>query len=257
MDFENRNVLVTGAAAGIGRGITSAFLQAGARVMAIDKEASRLAETAAQLEPMARGRLETFVANVRGEPDVENLVSETLRRFGSLHILVNNAGIYPNCPVVEMGMEEWDAVMETNLRAPFLVCRAVARHMIERGEGGKIVIISSGAYRSARLGASHYCASKAGVVMFAKVLAQELAEHRINVNSVAPGLIDVGPHPNAPEAYKNALIKTIPWGRMGRPDEIAKAVLFLASEDAEYIMGEVLEVDGGVLAGRYALPLSR
>ena len=128
--------------------------------------------------------------------------------------------------------------------------------MIERGRGGKIINITSGAYKSARRGASHYCSSKAALAMFTQVLALELAEHRINVNSVSPGFIDVGLRPAVLQQYKDTMMKMIPWGRMGKPEEIARAVLFLASEDAEYITGEILEVDGGALVGRYILPLS-
>ena len=257
MSISEKTVLVTGAGAGIGRGIALAFIHAGARVMAADMNPDSLKETASLLTGGDRERLGTFVANVRSKSEIDAMVEATVDRFGEIDVLVNNAGIYPNCPVVEMSQEEWDAVMETNLRAPFLACQSVAKRMIERGRGGKIVNISSGAYKSARLGAAHYCASKAGVVMFTKVLAMELAQHRINVNSVSPGLIDVGPRMGASEEYKSALVKGIPWGRTGTPDEIARAVLFLASDDAEYITGEVLEVDGGMLAGRFFLPLSR
>jgi 3-oxoacyl-[acyl-carrier protein] reductase len=171
-------------------------------------------------------------------------------------ILVNNAGIYPNKPVIDMALEEWDAVMETNLRGPFLLCQAVAKQMIEQGIPGKIINITSGAHRSARKGAAHYASSKAALTMFTKVLALELAEYGINVNSVSPGLIDVGPQMPVTQEYKDSLVKMIPRQRMGTPEEIAKAVLFMASEDAEYITGESLEVDGGAGAGRFFLPLS-
>ena len=148
---------------------------------------------------------------------------------GGIDTLVNDAGVYPNCPVVEMPEEQWDRVLDTNLKGTFLMCRAVARHMIERRTAGYIVNIASGAYRSARRGASHYCASKAGIVMFSKVLAQELAEHQIHVNVVSPGLIDVGRRGDVNPAYKDTLVGNIPWGRMGQPLEVAEAVLFLAS----------------------------
>ena len=257
MNFQNRTVLVTGAGAGIGRAIATAFLQAGACVMANDVDVAGLEETANLLRSLAEERMATCVADVRAKSEVDAMVEETTLRFGPVDILVNNAGIYPSTPVTEILEEEWDAVIETNLRGPFLLCQAVARQMVKRGKGGSIINITSGAYKSARVGASHYCSSKAALAMFTKVLALELAEHRVRVNSVSPGLVDVGPRPFVSQVYKDALVKMIPWGRMGRPDEIARAVLFLGSEDAEYITGEILEVDGGALAGRYSLPLSR
>ncbi len=256
MDFQNRTTLVTGAGAGIGRAIATVFVQAGACVMANDIDGKRIGETVALLKPMAGDRIASYVADVRSQREIEGMVEETTRRFGPIDILVNNAGIYPNMPVLLMTPEEWDSVMDTNLRAPFLLSQAVARRMVERGMAGKIINITSSAYKSARRGAAHYCSSKAGLAMLTKVLALELAEHRINVNSVSPGLIDVGPRPGVSQRYREMLIKMTPWGRMGRPDEIARAVLFLASEDADYITGEILEVDGGALVGRYFLPLS-
>jgi 3-oxoacyl-[acyl-carrier protein] reductase len=256
MDFRERVVIVTGAGAGIGRAIATAFVKAGARVMANDLVRENIDETAVLLRPIAADRIATHVADVRVKSEIGAMVTETTRRLGPIDILVNNAGICPSSPVIEMPVEEWDTVMATNLRGPFLLCQVVARQMIERGKGGKIINITSGAYKSARRGAAHYCASKSGLDMFTKVLALELGEHHINVNAVAPGLTDTGAVAETPEQYRDTLVKAIPWGRMARPEEIARAVLFLASEESEYITGETLSVDGGSLVGRYFLPPS-
>jgi 3-oxoacyl-[acyl-carrier protein] reductase len=172
-------------------------------------------------------------------------------------VAVANAGIYPNTPVLEMSTEEWDRVMETNMRGVFLTCQAAARAMVARGTRGKIITLSSGAALSGRQGASHYCASKAGVVMFTKVLALELAKHHINVNSIAPGLIEVKSEVSPlTSEYVETLTRSIPWGRIGQPEDIANAALFLASPLADFITGEVLAVNGGSAAGRAFLPLS-
>jgi NAD(P)-dependent dehydrogenase (short-subunit alcohol dehydrogenase family) len=153
-----------------------------------------------------------------------------------------------------MSESEWDAVFDTNVKGMFLVSQAVARRMIERSAGGRIVNISSGSAKSGRIGAAHYCASKAAVDMFTRVLALELAPHDIAVNAVAPGLIEV-PDWSLSEEYINALIALTPMGRIGQPEDIARAVFYLASPEATFITGSVLAVDGGSLAGR-PLPLS-
>jgi NAD(P)-dependent dehydrogenase (short-subunit alcohol dehydrogenase family) len=195
--------------------------------------------------------------DVRDAGSVAGFVDAAERALGPVTVAVANAGIYPNTPVLEMTPEEWDRVMETNVRGVFLTCQAAARSMVARGTRGKIVTLSSGAAQSGRVGAAHYCASKAGVVMFTKVLALELARHRINVNSISPGLIEVeGEVSPLSRDYVDALARSIPWGRVGTPEDIAHAALFLASPFAEYVSGEVLAVNGGTGAGRAFLPPS-
>ena len=254
-DFKDQVVLVTGAAAGIGFAIAQAFHQAGARVALGDLREPALKQAVDRL-----GRSERVVGqvvDVRDGRSVGELVSAAERALGPITIAVANAGIYPNSPVLEMTVDEWDSVMETNVRGVFLTCQAVGRRMTEHGTRGKIITISSGAYNSGRKGAAHYCASKAGVVMFTKVLAMELGPHRINVNCIAPGLItvdrDVG---QVSDEYVRTLVANIPWGRPGTPDDIARAALFLASPFADFITGEVLSVDGGSGTGRTWLPYS-
>src|SRR5262245_13477217 len=255
LDFTGQVVLVTGAAAGIGFGIAEAFHRAGARIALGDLRSDALAQAADRLGP-SPGTVIGPV-DVRDARAVDAFVAEAERVLGPITVAVANAGIYPNCPVLEMTVEEWDSVMETNLRGVFLTCQAVGRRMVAQGTRGKLITIASGAAQSGRRGAAHYCASKAGVVMFTKVLAMELAPHRINVNSIAPGLVAVeGEVSPLSREYVDALSRSIPWGRVGTPADIANAALFLASPFAEYVSGEVLAVNGAVAAGRAFLPLS-
>jgi len=252
-DFKDRAVLVTGAAAGIGQGIARAFHQAGARVALGDVREAAVKRAAAAL-----GR-DVFpqVVDVRNAGEVARFVAEAEKALGPVTVAVANAGIYPNTPVLDMAVEEWDRVMETNARGVFLTCQAAARRMVARGSAGKIITIASGAYASGRVGASHYCASKAAVVMFTRVLALELAAQRINVNCIAPGLVKVDSETSPiSEEYEAALTAQIPWGRAGTAHDIANAALFLASPFADYVTGEVLAVNGGTSAGRAFLPLS-
>jgi 3-oxoacyl-[acyl-carrier protein] reductase len=252
-DFTDHVVLVTGAGAGIGQGIARAFHAAGARVALGDMREAGLKRTAAELGDGVFSQ----VVDVRDAAGVARFVESAEQALGPVTVAVANAGIYPNSPVLEMTVEEWDAVMETNVRGVFLTCQAVARRMVANAIAGKIITISSGAYNSGRVGASHYCASKAAVVMFTKVLALELAGRHVNVNCIAPGLITVNSEGSPiSREYIDALMKQIPWGRAGVPADIAHAALFLASPYAEYMTGEVLAVNGGTSAGRAFLPLS-
>ena len=254
-DFADQAVLVTGAGAGIGFGIAQAFFDAGARVALGDLRAEPLKRAADRLGGGQRVFAQTM--DVRDERSVTGFVEAAERALGPIGVAVANAGIYPNSPVLEMDVAEWDRVMETNVRGVFLTCRAAARRMVASGTPGKIVTISSGAAMSGRPGAAHYCASKAAVVMFTRVLAMEVARHRINVNSVAPGYVKVDSETSpVTEEYETTLLRGVPWGRAGTPLDIAQAVLFLASPLAEYMTGEVLAVNGGTSAGRTHLPLS-
>jgi NAD(P)-dependent dehydrogenase (short-subunit alcohol dehydrogenase family) len=231
-----------------------AFHAAGARVALGDVNPETVAETAAELGDRAFGA----VVDVRDEAAVQEFFAAAERALGPAGIVVANAGVFPNCPVVDMAVAEWDRVMEINLRGTFLICREAARRMIANGSAGRIVTMASGAHASARLGGSHYCASKAGIVMFTKTLAMELAGHGITVNNVAPGYINTrGDAPPADSAFNDAMLRNIPSGRFGTPAEIGEAVMYLASAGANYITGEVLAVNGGAFAGRAYLPLNR
>jgi len=252
-EFAGRRVLVTGGGSGIGRGIAAAFVREGAHVAVVDVDPERVARTVESLAA-GPGRAAGVTGDVR---DAERVVEDAARQIGPIEVLINDAAVYPNCPVIEMPEEQWDDVIGVNLTGTFRMSRAIARRMVAGKIEGHIVNVASGAYKSARRGASHYCASKAGIVMFTKVLAQELAEHRIHVNVVSPGLVDVGRRSDVNPAYRTTLMTNIPWGRMGLPEDIAAAVLFLSSRTADYVTGTVIDVDGGSSAGRFFLPYSR
>jgi len=197
-------------------------------------------------------------------PAVARMVREVRDLWGPIHILVNNAAVITRSPgttasVVDMPEEQWDRFFRVNVKGPFLMCREVGRAMIQDGVRGRIINITSGAGESARIGASHYCSSKAALGMFTRVLAMELAPHGITVNDVSPGLVPpprTSPLTPVRKEYEDAILKGIPLKRFGRPEEIARAVLFLAEEAADYITGATIRVDGGALAGRTYLPKS-
>jgi 3-oxoacyl-[acyl-carrier protein] reductase len=250
-----RSILVTGAADGIGRGIATCFANQGDRVALLDYDADKLERTASELRAGGR-QVIAIQTDVRDAAAVDAAVARTVEAHDGLDVAINNAAVYPNTPVVNMDEDEWDRVMDTNLKGAFLFTRAAARQMLKQGRGGKLCLIASGAYKSARRGAAHYCASKAGLVMLAQTLALELAENRINVNVVSPGFIEVGLRPGVSIPYREKIKHDIPWGRFGQPEEIAHAVQFLCSPEAEFITGTVLSVDGGSSAGRFHLPIS-
>ena len=250
--FEGKVVLITGASGRIGVGMAQAFHAAGARVALSDLDQDAVDRVAADL----RGE-RTFagIADVRDAASVRSFVAATERALGPVDIAVANAGVFPTRAVLDMEVEEWDRVIEINMRGTFLTCQAAARSMVQGKRPGKIITISSGAHASARPGGAPYCASKAGVVMFTKTLAMELAEARINVNCIAPGYIQIdGAVPDT--EFNRALLKNIPWGRYGTPADVAEMALFLASPAADYVTGEVFAVNGGAFAGRMYLPLS-
>lgn len=250
-----RDVIVSGAADGIGLGIATRFAAAGDRVAMLDLDATKL-ESAVERVRAGGGDAICLRVDVRDAASVRDTIQAAVNAFGRIDVAVSNAGVYPNKPVLEMEEDEWDRVLDTNLKGTFLFTRAAARQMVAQGGGGKICTIASGAHLLGRIGAAHYCASKAGLVLYTKVLAMELAEHRINVNVVSPGFVDVGERPGVSAVYRDTISKSIPWGRTGRPADVANAVFFVCSDEAEFITGAVLSVDGGTSAGRFYLPRS-
>jgi NAD(P)-dependent dehydrogenase (short-subunit alcohol dehydrogenase family) len=258
MLLENRKALITGGAGRLGRAIAAVLLREGASVVLADRDAGRLAAALAELVPSSAGGGK--VASVAGDVAEEAAVERMLAEAGAVDILVNCHGVFPNTPLLEMTVEEWDNVFAVNVRGAMLTCREAARRWVRDGVKGAIVNISSGASRSARAGSSHYAASKAAVNMVTEVLAIELGPHGIRVNAVLPGLIlddvvsveDSERHP-----YINLMLQATPLGRTGRPDDIAEAVAFLASDRTPWITGAMLEVTGGSHCGRPHMPLTR
>ncbi len=254
-----RGVLVTGTGGRIGAAIAREFAALGDHVVLSDVDATKMDATANSVRD-AGGTATAIAADVTNETEMDRLAAQAIAAAGKIDVLVNCAGIFPNKPVVEMETAEWLNVFAVNLNGPFFLSRAIARHMIDQGIHGSIVNISSGAGSSARTGGSHYCGSKAAINMFTKVLAIELGPHQIRVNAVAPGLIldEVMslPAPEGTNDYVASLLKGIPLGRTGAPEDIAHAVSFVCSDQASWLSGEVIGVNGGSQAGRTHLPPS-
>ena len=244
-DFGGETAIVTGAARGIGRAIAERLGAEGAAVVLADRDTDALAETAAELE--AQGvDVEGVDCDVSKLGDVEALIDRTVERFGGLDVLVNNAGIGSQAPVHELDPDDWQLVLDVNLTGQFYGISAAAPVMIENG-GGRIVNVSSMAGRNISYhGAANYTASKWGVIGLTKHAAYDLAEHGIRVNAVCPGatLTDLVRGASTEEGRERTR-RGIPLGRWAKPEDQADAVAYLASPDADYVTGTVLEVDGG------------
>ena len=249
MRLKEKVAIVTGGGSGIGKAIGLAFVREGAEVIIVGRTTSKLEEVAKEARAIG-GKMISMKVDVSNEYQVEEMVKKTLKGFGKIDILVNNAGIVIMSPAEKMTTEQWDAVVNVNLKAPFLCSRAVGKEMIKRG-GGKIINIASmGGHLAIPLSAS-YSASKAGLLLLTKALAIEWGKYNINVNSISPGVTEAGMFlkfkVENPEAAK-AREQTIPLKRVNQPEDIANAVIFLASPDSDSINGEDIGVDGGMLS---------
>lgn len=248
LDLSGRAAIVTGGAMGIGLGIVRRLHEAGASVLVADvdeTDAQRVADELAALRPDSAAAVRCDVSD---EQSVLAMVQACVDRFGGVDVLVNNAGIYPMVPLADLDASTFRRVLDVNLTGLFLCTKAASRRMIEQGRGGRIVNITSiDALHPSMVGLSHYDASKHGAWGFTKNVALELAPHGIWVNAIAPGGIKTPGVGDMDQATMSAFEKLIPMARMGEPDDIARATLFLASELASYVTGAQLVVDGGRL----------
>jgi len=242
MLLENKTAIVTGAGRGIGRGIALALARQKCNVVVSDIDQSNCDKVVKELKQLGVKAL-TVKCDVSDKSEVENLFEQTIKEFGKLDILVNNAGIFPFVFFAEMKESDWDKVIDINLKSVFLCSQSAAKIM---RDGGRIIDISSIASVVGFEGLVHYCASKGGVNSLVRALALELAPKKITVNAVAPGAIETpGASRSTNEESIRQTIAAIPLGRMGQPEDIASAVVFLASPDAGYITGQTIVVDGG------------
>jgi 3-oxoacyl-[acyl-carrier protein] reductase len=236
--------LVTGAAQGIGKAISLLLAKHGADIVVSDVLLEKATETAKEIEAMGRKAMAVRV-DVSKLGDVDQMVDAILKQFGKVDILVNNAGITRDKLILRMSEEDWDAVLNVNLKGTFNCTRAVVRHMAKQ-RYGKIVSIASVTGEMGNAGQVNYAASKAGVIGLTKTIAREFAQRGINVNAIAPGYIQTPMTDVLPEKVKEDLKRLIPMDRLGQPGDVAEAVLFLVSDRSSYITGHVLNVNGGI-----------
>ncbi len=245
MEFKDKRVIVTGGTKGMGKAVALSFARERAWVAVSyssdDKSAS---ETEAELESLAARSL-VLKADVSSRFEVENMIGTVLDQWEYVDILVNNAGIIRDKMLMFLDEEDWDRVLDVNLKGTYLCSRAIMRTMIGR-KFGRIINTTSPSALTGRAGQTNYSASKGGIVSFTKSLSREVARLGITVNAICPGVISTPMTEKLDQEAKNDLSKMIPMGRLGKPEEVAGAVLFLASEKADYITGQVLAVDGGL-----------
>lgn len=245
LDLKDKVVVVTGSARGIGKAIALRFAEAGAKVMVSDMNEEEMQKTVEEIKAKGIGA-SSFKANVSLASEAEALLEKTKEIFGKVDVLVNNAGITRDNLIIRMTEEEWDAVINVNLKGVFNCSKAAIKIMMKQ-KYGNIINIASVVGIMGNPGQANYSASKGGVIALTKTLAKEYAGRSIRVNAIAPGFIDTAMTQAIPEKERNAMIAMIPLKRLGQPEDIANACLFLASDLSSYVTGQVLTVDGGMV----------
>lgn len=255
--LQDKVAVLTGAASGIGEAVARRYLDEGARCVLVDvKPADAIAPALAAAGSGYAERVLTLSADVTRREDIERIVASTVERFGRIDILFNNAALFDMRPLLDESWDIYERLFAVNVKGMFFLMQAVARRMVEQGQGGKIINMSSQAGRRGEALVSHYCATKAAVLSYTQSAALALAPHKINVNGIAPGVVDTpmwdqvdalfARYEHRPLGEKKRLVgEEVPLGRMGLPGDLTGAALFLASADADYITAQTLNVDGG------------
>ena len=252
--LQGKVAILTGAASGIGEAVARRYLDEGARCVLVDVKPAD--SFGAVLRKSAGDRVVTVSADVTRRDDIQRIVASALERFGQIDILFNNAALFDMRPLLDESWDVFDRLFAVNVKGMFFLMQTVAQQMVEQGHGGKIINMSSQAGRRGEALVSHYCATKAAVLSYTQSAALALAPHKINVNGIAPGVVDTpmweqvdalfARYENRPLGEKKRLVgEAVPLGRMGLPEDLTGAALFLASADADYITAQTLNVDGG------------
>ena len=247
--LKGKTALITGGTAGIGKAIASLYVQHGANVLIWGTNPERAHQTLQELDALKTDpsqKIASFLVNVGKTQEVDACMEKILKEFGPIEILVNNAGITRDNLLMKMSEEDWDLVLEVNLKSIYNTCKALVRPMM-KARKGVVINITSVVGLMGNAGQANYAASKAGMIGFTQSLAKELGSRGIRANCIAPGYIETQMTESLGGPVKEALIAKIPMGRIGHPNDIAHAALFLASDLASYITGQVLTVDGGML----------
>ena len=251
MRFQNKNVLITGAARGIGQAFAEAFAEEGARVAIADLNMERAEKTASQIQGSIAIKMD-----VTQKSSIEEGVEKAIQQLGGIDILINNAAIFTAAPIIEITEQDYDSVFDVNVYGTLFTLQAVAKHMIERGMGGKIINMASQAGRRGESLVAVYCATKAAVISLTQSAGLNLISHGINVNAIAPGVVE-GEHWDGVDAFfakyenkqpgqkKKEVGESVPFGRMGKPADLIGMALFLASKEADYVVAQTYNVDGG------------